>query len=141
MGTARIVFNVLGGILLLFIVLVVAVNLGTRPKLGPDPGAGAGAVAPHPLPFVITDCELKPTGFLGLGKDRQAIVSVLNQGDRQGIFTVRVKGVYPGGGEVEHGTDLLPVPAMDKATSEVRFTPSAGIVNVKCEVDPPLVSP
>ncbi len=68
-----------------------------------------------------------------------AVVTVLNQGNQRGIFTVHVQGEYLGGGLVEHGTDQLPVGPLDKATTRVRFVPNDGMTAVQCFVEAPMV--
>jgi pSer/pThr/pTyr-binding forkhead associated (FHA) protein len=137
---------IVGGIIAIGAIAVGVVRqvASTEPYVSPPIGGGDNPVPlpppPHPLPYEITLCDLKPTGPLGLGDDRVAVVTVLNEGDQRGIFIVHVQGEYPGGGLIEHQTDQLPIPALDKRTSKLRFTPNDGMIGIMCTVDPPMVN-
>lgn len=94
----------------------------------PPPGAIAA-------PAVVTSCNVRNTGMLGMGAGREAIVGVLNRTTSARAFTVRIYATYPGNGRESVAVSAVPTVPGVLASARVRFAARPGMVSILCEVE------
>ncbi len=92
-----------------------------------------------PLAGRVAKCELEATGFLGLGSERVATVTIGNESDKPGTFVAGVTAKYPGNGEERAGTADVRIEPHAEGKATIRFEPKDGLLGVQCAATPPSV--
>lgn len=95
---------------------------------------GSVIAVAQPLGAQITGCSLRRTGFLGIGRGREADVSIVNVGNRARTFTIRIFALYPGNGRELAAVSAVAAAPGVQTDARVRFQARAGMTNVQCEV-------
>jgi hypothetical protein len=127
-----------GGVLIVLFLAVLMMNCSSKPKACPT-CKGTGKVSKSveiSLPAEIVKCDLINRGVIN--PDYLSRVTIENNGEKDGIFTVYVDFDYKGIGTHTEEGELF-VKAHSQATKEIRYDADKYADSYKCRAKSPVV--